>query len=169
MTEPNTIRGSRMGAGPMREADRGEGAPRTPVSFWCASLAPDPPELRRRRSDTRDLGVPPGAAAQPAKDQHKPAPPRPRAEPYRTHLAYVKERRSPAEGEAILAEALARLHRACSAHTDLPGLREPVTAGLPLAGAWRCGSRDAQDPPRTPGRPPAACRCDRWRPTARTT
>jgi len=39
------------------------------------------------------------------------APPEPmRAEPYKTHLAYVKERRSEADGEAILAEALARLH-----------------------------------------------------------
>jgi hypothetical protein len=32
-----------------------------------------------------------------------------RNEPYKTHLAYVKERRSDADGEAILAEALARL------------------------------------------------------------
>jgi hypothetical protein len=30
-------------------------------------------------------------------------------EPYKTHLAYVKERRSDADGEAILAEALQRL------------------------------------------------------------
>jgi hypothetical protein len=30
-------------------------------------------------------------------------------EPYKTHLAYVKERRSDADGEAILAEALGRL------------------------------------------------------------
>ena len=36
-----------------------------------------------------------------------PAPPR--NEPYKTHLAYVKERRSDADGDAILEEALARL------------------------------------------------------------
>jgi hypothetical protein len=30
-------------------------------------------------------------------------------EPYKTHLAYVKERRTDADGEAILAEALQRL------------------------------------------------------------
>ena len=29
-----------------------------------------------------------------------------RTEPYKTHLAYVKERRSGTDGEAILAEAL---------------------------------------------------------------
>ena len=33
----------------------------------------------------------------------------PRTEPYKTHLAYVRERRSAADGEAILAEALAKL------------------------------------------------------------
>lgn len=35
----------------------------------------------------------------------------PRTEPYKSHLAYVKERRSDADGEAILAEALERLRR----------------------------------------------------------
>ena len=39
--------------------------------------------------------------------ENPPAPPR--VEPYKTHLAYVKERRSDADGEAILAEALQRL------------------------------------------------------------
>ena len=41
-------------------------------------------------------------------DQANPPAP-PRVEPYKTHLAYVKERRSDADGEAILAEALQRL------------------------------------------------------------
>jgi hypothetical protein len=36
-----------------------------------------------------------------------PAPPR--NEPYKTHLAYVKERRSDTDGAAILDEALSRL------------------------------------------------------------
>jgi hypothetical protein len=30
-------------------------------------------------------------------------------EPYKSHLAYVKERRSDADGEALLAEALAKI------------------------------------------------------------
>jgi hypothetical protein len=33
----------------------------------------------------------------------------PRNEPYKTHLAYVKERRTDEDGAAILEEALARL------------------------------------------------------------
>jgi hypothetical protein len=41
-------------------------------------------------------------------DQSNPPAP-PRNEPYKTHLAYVKERRSDKDGAAILAEALDRL------------------------------------------------------------
>ena len=41
-------------------------------------------------------------------DQQNP-PTAPRVEPYKTHLAYVKERRSDADGEAILDEALQTL------------------------------------------------------------
>ena len=37
------------------------------------------------------------------------APPAKRTEPYKTHLAYVKERRSDSDGEALLDEALAKL------------------------------------------------------------
>jgi RNA polymerase-binding protein len=36
-------------------------------------------------------------------------PARPHAEPYKSHLAYVKERRSEADADAILAEAMQRL------------------------------------------------------------
>ena len=43
-------------------------------------------------------------------DEHSPPAP-PRAEPYKTHLAYVKERRSDADGAAILQEALNRLRK----------------------------------------------------------
>ena len=41
--------------------------------------------------------------------RNPPAPPR--VEPYKTHLAYVKERRSDSDGAAILAEALDRLRK----------------------------------------------------------
>lgn len=42
------------------------------------------------------------------RDERNP-PPAPRVEPYKSHLAYVQERRSDQDGEAILAEALDRL------------------------------------------------------------
>jgi hypothetical protein len=103
----NAIRGTRVGAGPIGEAERGEAVARRRLAFWCAnghetriSFASDAdvPELW----DCPRCGLPAGT------DREEP-PPAPRNEPYKTHLAYVKERRSDADGEAILAEALAKL------------------------------------------------------------
>jgi hypothetical protein len=105
----NAIRGSRVGAGPMRWAERGDQAPRRTVTYWCVnghvtepSFAVDvvPPATW----DCPRCGLPGGQDP-----THPPDPPR--TEPYKTHLAYVKERRSEADGEAILAEALARLQQ----------------------------------------------------------
>ena len=36
MAGGSAIRGSRVGAGPMGEAERGDAAPRFFVSFWCS-------------------------------------------------------------------------------------------------------------------------------------
>ena len=91
----------------MGEAERGEAAPRNRIPFWCANLhetrvsfasEADVPELW----DCPRCGLPAG------QDQQSP-PPAPRTEPYKTHLAYVRERRNQEDGEAILAEALAKL------------------------------------------------------------
>jgi hypothetical protein len=103
----NAIRGSRVGAGPMGEAERGEAAPRVWVTFYCAN------RHESRPSFATDVAVPdqwdcPRCGFPAGKDpQNPPAPPR--NEPYKTHLAYVKERRSDADGEAILEEALSKL------------------------------------------------------------
>jgi hypothetical protein len=108
----NAIRGSRVGAGPMGEAERGEAAPRVRMSYWCAnghetkpSFAEDntvsPPETW----DCPRCGLPAG------QDPENP-PSAPKTEPYKTHLAYVKERRSDKDGAAILDEALAKLRGA---------------------------------------------------------
>lgn len=108
MAGGSAIRGSRVGAGPMGEAERGEAAPRRFVTFYCAdghettpSFAFDAmlPEIW----DCPSCGYPAG------RDKDNPPTP-PKVEPYKTHLAYVKERRTAAEGEAILQEALQRLH-----------------------------------------------------------
>jgi hypothetical protein len=109
MITGNAIYGSMVGAGPAGEAARGGTAPRVWVSFWCA-----------RKHETRpgfsaDAAIPetwecPRCGNPAGRDEQNP-PATPRAEPYKTHLAYVKERRSTADGEAILAEALARLRR----------------------------------------------------------
>ncbi|GIL26518.1 RNA polymerase-binding protein RbpA [Actinocatenispora comari] len=106
-TGNSAIRGTRVGAGPARWADHAEPAPRQHVSYWCANGHEARPLFSAGAAapDTWDCprcGLPAG------RDRDNP-PERPRTEPYKTHLAYVKERRSDTDGEAILAEALARL------------------------------------------------------------
>jgi RNA polymerase-binding protein len=70
----------------MGEAERGEAAPRVRISFWCCNRHETIPSF------ASDAAVP-------------------HAEPYKTHLAYVKERRNDTDGAAILAEALDRLRK----------------------------------------------------------
>lgn len=101
------IRGSRVGSGPMGEAERGESAPRKTVEYYCANdhrtamnfsvEAEAPGEW-----DCPRCGLPSGSDAENR-------PPARRIEPYKTHLAYVKERRSDAEAKQILDEALKSL------------------------------------------------------------
>jgi len=105
----SAIRGSRVGAGPMGEAERGESAPRVWISYWCANGHETRPSFAEESAheapttwDCPRCGFPAG--------QDRENPPSPvRNEPYKTHLAYVKERRSEEDGDAILAEALAAL------------------------------------------------------------
>lgn len=108
MASGSAIRGSRVGAGPMGEDERGEAAPRIRVAFWCAN------SHETRPSFATDAAVPdewdcPRCGWPAGQDREQPPAP-PKNEPYKTHLAYVRERRNDTEGEAILAEALAK-HR----------------------------------------------------------
>jgi hypothetical protein len=100
----NAIRGSRVGAGPMGEAERGDAAPRRTVRFFCAHGHVTAPSF------VIDAVVPPlwecAQCGLPANQDEENPPPAPRNEPYKTHLAYVKERRSEKAGAAILDEAL---------------------------------------------------------------
>jgi len=91
----------------MGEAERGEVAARTRISFWCARGHESRPTF------ARDAEVPtewecPRCGWPAGRDADNPPSP-PRIEPYKTHLAYVKERRDDRDGAAILAEAIARL------------------------------------------------------------
>ncbi len=98
-----------MGAGPSGESERGEAAPRRRISYWCAN------RHESRPSFATDAEIPdewecPRCGLPAGRDEQNP-PAAPRTEPYKSHLAYVKERRSDADGERILAEALERLRR----------------------------------------------------------
>lgn len=107
MVAGNAIRGTRVGAGPAGEAERGESAPRMRIAFYCANGHVTRPAFAAEAElpehwECPQCGLPAG------QDQEHP-PDAPRAEPYKTHLAYVRERRSEADGAALLDEALQRL------------------------------------------------------------
>ncbi len=107
-TGGSAIRGSRVGAGPMGEEDRGFKADRINKTYYCvmghqqtpafaASVLPEeiPVEI-----DCPNCGLPAGL------DSKNP-PQTAKHEPYKTHLAYVKERRTAAEAKQLLEEAVA--------------------------------------------------------------
>jgi len=107
-TGGSAIRGSRVGAGPMGEQDRGFKAERITVSYYCAAgheyspqyaAAVDTAEIPEL-IDCPNCGLPSG--------QDKDNPPIiTKHEPYKTHLAYVKERRTASEAKELLEEAVA--------------------------------------------------------------
>ncbi len=106
----SAIRGTRVGSGPMGEQDRGIQADRIAVSYWDAmgnetvryfSAQVDPEEIPDI-IDSPSTGLPAG------RDKDNP-PELPVNEPYKTHLAYVKERRTAKEAQQILEEALLKL------------------------------------------------------------
>jgi hypothetical protein len=106
----SAIRGSRVGAGPMGEQDRGFRAESITVSYWdalgnetvrhfAANLPDDEiPDV----IDSPTTGLPAG------RDKANP-PQLAKTEPYKTHLAYVKERRTDEEAAQLLEDALVQL------------------------------------------------------------
>ena len=103
----SAIRGSRVGAGPMGEQYRGFKSERVQRSYYCINghvqepmfaAHIDPSEIPEM-IDCPNCGMPAG--------QDKKNPPETaKHEPYKTHLAYVKERRTADEAKSLLDEAL---------------------------------------------------------------
>ena len=106
----SAIRGSRVGAGPMGEQYRGFKSERVQRSYYCINghvqepmfaAHIDPSEIPDM-IDCPNCGMPAG--------QDKKNPPEiAKHEPYKTHLAYVKERRTSDEAKSLLDEALASI------------------------------------------------------------
>jgi len=107
MARSSGIRGSRIGAGPMGESERGNTVEQMTVTFWCAAghstrpvfavtaTVPDTWECQGCGNPAGlDRDNPPSAAA---------------VAPFKSHLEYVRERRSDADAEILLAEALSKL------------------------------------------------------------
>ena len=109
MASGNAIRGVRIGSGPIRPDERCEPIPRRTVTYWCANQHCIEPQF------AADVAAPPvwecPRCGLPAGQNATQPPGAARAEPYKTHLAYVKERRTDAEGAEILAEALRKLRQ----------------------------------------------------------
>lgn len=109
-TGGNAIRGTRVGSGPMGEQDHGFHADRVAISYWDALgnetiryfAAGLPEEEIPEVIDHPQSGLPAG------RDRNNP-PEVAKAEPYKTHLAYVKERRSDEEAAELLEDALRQL------------------------------------------------------------
>src|ERR1700744_3748584 len=95
----NAIRGTRVGAGPMGESERGESAPRQRVAYWCANGHESRPSFAME-ADVPDSWDCPRCGLPGGRNQEKPPSP-PRNEPYKKHPAHVKGRCSYAGGETI--------------------------------------------------------------------
>lgn len=106
----SAIRGTRIGSGPMGEQDHGYQAERVGVEYWdghgnsvvkyYASDIPDDeiPEV----VDHPKSGLPAG------RDKDNPPAPE-KLQAYKSHLEYVKERRSDDEAEELLEAALQKV------------------------------------------------------------
>ncbi|MGQ2911347.1 RNA polymerase-binding protein RbpA [Aeromicrobium sp.] len=98
------IRGSRIGSGPMGEAERGEAAPRQAVTYFCINDHTTLLHFALEATVPETWDCP--RCGMPASPDSANRPTAPKTEPYKTHLAYVKERRSEDEAQVILTEAL---------------------------------------------------------------
>ncbi len=109
MVGTNAIRGSKVGSGPVGESERGQAAPRVVVSYWCANGH----ETRPSFAEDDEIEIPTTwdcpRCGMPAGTDPDDPPEAARIEPYKTHLAYVKERRTDRDGAALLDEALQAL------------------------------------------------------------
>lgn len=106
-TGGSAIRGSRVGAGPMGEQDRGFKAERITVSYYCSAGHEYSPQFAATvdRSEIPDLIDCPNCGLPAGQDKANP-PTVAKHEPYKTHLAYVKERRTETEAKELLEEAV---------------------------------------------------------------
>src|SRR5699024_12713326 len=92
----NAIRGSRVGAGPIAEVERGEAAPRMSVRFYCSNGHETRPAFALDAPVPEEWGCPRGG--RPARTVATNPPPAHHGVPARPHPSLRKPR--PAEAEA---------------------------------------------------------------------
>jgi hypothetical protein len=103
----SAIRGSRVGAGPMGEQYRGYKSDRIERSYYCQNGHVQSPQFAAHldAADIPELLDCPNCGMPAGQDKNNP-PIIPKHEPYKTHLAYVKERRTDDEAKSLLEEAV---------------------------------------------------------------
>ena len=103
----SAIRGSRVGAGPMGEQYRGFKSERVQRSYYCINGHVQEPMFAAHidPSEIPDMIDCPNCGMPAGQDKKNP-PETAKHEPYKTHLAYVKERRTADEAKSLLDEAL---------------------------------------------------------------
>jgi len=106
----SAIRGSRVGAGPMGEQYRGFKSERVQRSYYCINGHVQEPMFAAHIDPTEipDMIDCPNCGMPAGQDKKNP-PETAKHEPYKTHLAYVKERRTADEAKSLLDEALASI------------------------------------------------------------
>src|SRR5256714_14955948 len=105
----HALRGARVGRDQLRPEQRGARHPVWAVANWGATGHRFEPLFAANANAPATWECPRCGLPAGRDEQHPPG--KPRSEPYKSHLAYVKERRSEAEGAAILAEALPPLRQ----------------------------------------------------------
>ena len=91
----------------MGETARGDLEARVLVTFYCSKGHVEAHAFAQDAEVPDEWDCP--KCGLPAGQNPDDPPPAPKAEPYKTHLAYVKERRSDDDGAQILSEALEAL------------------------------------------------------------
>ena len=91
----------------MGEAERGEAAPRQAVTYFCSNNHETVLQFSTEAEVPESWDCP--RCGMPASVDSANRPEAPKIEPYKTHLAYVKERRSEEEAADILTEAIESL------------------------------------------------------------
>ena len=155
-TGGNAIRGTRVGAGPMGEQDHGFHADRVAVSYWDALgnetvryfAAGIPDDEIPETIDSPHSGLPAG------RDKNNP-PALAKTEPYKTHLAYVKERRTDEEAASLLDDALQQLRErraSKTSPTEETGCRRHPVSSVLTGPGWSSRSWSTARPGRRPRR-----------------
>lgn len=103
------VRGTRVGAGPLGDMDRGVSADRIWIEYFCSQGHRCAPGFAAE-AQVPELWVCPRCGQPAGRDRDNPPAITPAS--YKTHLDCVRERRTDADAELLLNEALARVRNA---------------------------------------------------------